>query len=397
MKPVTSASFKASAIFLIYLYIIRYPAQYQLQIGIFLIFNLICLNLLQLSINIALQYYRKRGYSYQTVLIVGMGNKAKQFADKILSKAHWGFKTVGFIDICINHDQNLNLRLWSYRDIPGIGTINDLPDIIKIQQVDWVVFALENDKLAQVKNAVVDCQKMGALVVVLADLYPAIYSRIRTDEFFEYPVLCFDTTPPKGARLAIKEIFDRVVAMAGLALASPILILATFAIKFFSKGSILFVQERLGLNGRKFKMYKFRTMVPGADEMKSKLARENEMDGPAFKIENDPRITRIGRLLRKTSIDELPQLFNVIKGDMSLVGPRPPLLSEVKEYDPWQRRRLSIKPGITCLWQINGRNNISFDKWMQLDLEYIDNWSLWLDTKILARTLPAVFSRKGAK
>jgi len=397
MKPVISASFKASAVFLVYLYIIRHPVQYQLQTGIFLILSIVCLNLIQLSINIILQHYRKQGYSYQTVLVVGMGNKAKQFADKIHNNAHWGYKIAGFIDSCINDDQNSDLRLWSYRDIPGIGTIGDLPDIIKTQQVDWVIFALENDKLAQVKHAVVACQKMGTRVVVLADLFPAMYSKIKNDAVFGYPVLCFDTTPQKGVRLVIKEIFDRVVAVVGIVLISPILITATFAVKLFSKGSILFIQERLGLNGRKFKMYKFRTMVPEAEKLKSDLATQNEMDGPVFKIENDPRITPVGRLLRKTSIDELPQLFNVVKGDMSLVGPRPALLNEVKQYDPWQRRRLSIKPGITCLWQINGRNNINFEKWMELDLEYIDNWSLWLDTKILAKTLPAVLSRKGAK
>jgi len=366
MKPVTSASLKAAAVFLVYLYIIRHPVQYQLQTGIFLILSIVCLNLIQLSINIILQHYRKHGYSYQTVLIVGMGNKAKQFADKIHNNARWGYKIAGFIDSCINDDKNSDLRLWSYRDIPGIGTIGA-------------------------------CQKMGTRVVVLADLFPAMYSKIKTDEVFGYPVLCFDTTPQKGVRLVIKEIFDRVVAVVGIVLVSPILITATFAVKLFSKGSILFIQERLGLNGRKFKMYKFRTMVPEAEKLKSDLAAQNEMDGPVFKIENDPRITPVGRLLRKTSIDELPQLFNVVKGDMSLVGPRPALLNEVKQYDSWQRRRLTIKPGITCLWQINGRNNINFEKWMELDLEYIDNWSLWLDTKILARTLPAVLSRKGAK
>ena len=168
-------------------------------------------------------------------------------------------------------------------------------------------------------------------------------------------------------------------------------------IKLTSKGPVFFKQERCGLNGRKFTMFKFRTMVEDADQMKDLLAEKNEMDGPVFKITNDPRLTKVGKFLRKFSLDELPQLFNVLRGDMSLVGPRPPLPKEVSQYDPWQRRKLSMKPGLTCLWQINGRNNINFERWMKMDLEYIDNWSLWLDTKILLKTVPAVILGTGAK
>jgi lipopolysaccharide/colanic/teichoic acid biosynthesis glycosyltransferase len=168
-------------------------------------------------------------------------------------------------------------------------------------------------------------------------------------------------------------------------------------IKLTSKDSILFKQKRCGLNGRKFIMFKFRTMVENADGIKDLLREKNEMDGPAFKITNDPRLTKVGSFLRKFSLDELPQLFNVLKGEMALVGPRPPLPREVSQYDPWQRRKLSMKPGLTCLWQTNGRNNINFEKWMKMDLEYIDNWSFWLDTKILFKTIPAVILGTGAK
>jgi exopolysaccharide biosynthesis polyprenyl glycosylphosphotransferase len=213
----------------------------------------------------------------------------------------------------------------------------------------------------------------------------------------EYPMLLFDTAPQASIAFVFKNIIDRVAAAIGIILLSPLLFFIALAIKLSSKGSILFKQERCGLNGKKFPLYKFRTMVADAEKLKTNLLRQNEMDGPAFKIKNDPRITSLGRWLRKTSADELPQLFNILKGDMSLVGPRPPLANEVKNYDLWQRRKLSVKPGLTCLWQVGGRNDIGFEQWMIMDLEYIDNWSLWLDTKILARTIPAVLSGKGAR
>lgn len=178
---------------------------------------------------------------------------------------------------------------------------------------------------------------------------------------------------------------------------SPLMLVLSLFIKFTSKGPILFRQERCGLNRRKFTMLKFRTMVEKADQMKDLLLKKNEMDGPVFKMTDDPRLTKVGAALRKFSLDELPQLFNVLRGEMSLVGPRPPLPKEVSQYDLWQRRKLSMKPGLTCLWQVNGRNNIDFEKWMKMDLEYIDNWSLWLDTKILFKTIPAVIQGTGAK
>ena len=189
---------------------------------------------------------------------------------------------------------------------------------------------------------------------------------------------------------------DKAGALAGLILAMPLMFITAVAIKLESRGPVLFKQVRLGLNGRTFHLYKFRTMCDGAETQKDRLRAMNEMSGPAFKIKDDPRITPVGRLLRKYSIDELPQFLNVLKGEMSLVGPRPPLPKEVAQYEPWQHRKLSVKPGVTCLWQVNGRNEIDFDDWMRLDLEYIDNWSLWLDTKLLARTIPAVIKSRGA-
>jgi exopolysaccharide biosynthesis polyprenyl glycosylphosphotransferase len=396
MKPVISVSFKASAIFLIYVFFAGIPIHGRFQVAAFLILNLIGLLAVRLSLNQLLQHYRKRGYNCQSVVIIGKGKKAKKFADNILARAKWGYNILGFLSpkpAAVGSAK----KLWRYRDIPCLGTVDDLPEIIKSQQVDWVVFALENDQLHRAEPAITVCQQMGARAAVLANFFPSLYTKMKPEEFFDCPILLYETPKPTGMNLVTKEVFDRVAAATGIIILSPILILASFAIKLSSKSPILFKQKRSGLNGKVFTMYKFCTMVPDAENLKGELARFNEMDGPAFKMEHDPRITRVGKWLRKTSIDELPQLFNVLKGDMSLVGPRPPLIDEVKQYDLWHRRRLSIKPGITCLWQIMGRNNVNFEKWMQLDLEYIDNWSLWLDTKILARTIPTVLTGKGAR
>jgi len=392
MRSITSGSLKAAGLYIVYLFFIDFSFQSKLQIGAFVVLNTLALNSLQLSLLYILEYYRRRGFNYQTVLVVGRGKKAKDFVDKTFKNAQWGYKVTGFVDWKSMDDK----ELWSYRDIPRIGSLDDLPELIKTRQVDWVVFTAENGELKLIEPAVDICQEMGTRVVVLADFFPARYSRKRLEEFFEFPSLLFDNAPSRKYEYLFKKIFDRIGAAVGIILASPIMFFAALAIKFSSNGPILFKQERLGLNGKKFIMYKFRTMVQNAEKLKPLLEKQNEMDGPVFKIKNDPRTTPLGRFLRKASIDELPQLFNVLKGDMSMVGPRPPLSNEVKQYDPWQRRRLSMKPGITCLWQINGRNKIGFKKWMELDLQYIDNWSLWLDTKILAGTIPSVLTRKGA-
>jgi exopolysaccharide biosynthesis polyprenyl glycosylphosphotransferase len=197
-------------------------------------------------------------------------------------------------------------------------------------------------------------------------------------------------------QLLLKRIMDIILSLVGLIVLSPLLVIVALVVRFTSPGPVLFAQERVGMNKRLFKLYKFRSMYMDAEKRRRELEHLNEMDGPVFKMKNDPRVTPIGRFIRKTSIDELPQLLNVLRGQMSLVGPRPPLLAEVDRYEWLYRRRLSIKPGITCLWQISGRNEISFKQWMEMDKAYIDNWSLWLDIKILAKTIPAVLFSRGA-
>ncbi len=196
--------------------------------------------------------------------------------------------------------------------------------------------------------------------------------------------------------LFVKRLIDLAASAVAIVLCTPFWIIIPVLIKRDSPGPAFYVQERVGKNGRLFHMYKFRSMVDGAEKMQNLVMHLNEMDGPVFKIKADPRLTRIGKFLRRTSLDELPQLFNVFNGTMSLVGPRPPILSEVSQYRPWQRKRLSVTPGVTCLWQVTGRNEITFDEWMKLDMQYIENWSLALDIKILLKTVKAVIKRRGA-
>jgi exopolysaccharide biosynthesis polyprenyl glycosylphosphotransferase len=233
-----------------------------------------------------------------------------------------------------------------------------------------------------------------AVAIMNDDIYRL--SHMRPFQLAGIPMVAMYNTTRYEWQELLKKIFDIILATLGLILTAPLMLGIALAIRLTSPGPILFVQKRVGLNGRTFNMYKFRTMVPNAEELKTSLSHLNEMSGPVFKIKDDPRVTPIGRFLRKTSLDELPQLWNVLRQDMSLVGPRPPLPSEVNLYNPSHRKRLSVKPGITCIWQISGRNDIDFDKWMEMDAEYVDNWSLGLDLKILAKTLPVVIGKKGA-
>jgi exopolysaccharide biosynthesis polyprenyl glycosylphosphotransferase len=230
-----------------------------------------------------------------------------------------------------------------------------------------------------------------------SDIFGLKKARWLAEEYGNGHYIASYTGAGEGWPLAIKRTLDLAISSLLLLLLLPLLVAAAIAIKLTSKGPVLFLQERIGMNKRRFKIYKFRTMIPNAEQVIHTLEGQNEATGPVFKIKNDPRITPIGKFLRRSSIDELPQLLNVLKGDMSLVGPRPLPVRDYEGFsEDWQRRRFSVKPGITCLWQVNGRSGISFDQWMLLDLQYLDEWSLWLDLKILAKTVPAVLKGAGA-
>jgi len=241
------------------------------------------------------------------------------------------------------------------------------------------------------------CEQHGITMRFNSDIFGSKNTRWRAEEFDGDQYVATYTLHSELWPYTIKRLLDITVAACALLVFAPILLVAAIGIKLSSPGPVFFLQERLGISKRRFKIYKFRTMVPNAEKLMAALEKDNEATGPVFKMKNDPRITRFGRALRKSSIDELPQLFNVLKGDMSLVGPRPLPVRDYEGFnEDWQRRRFSVKPGITCLWQVNGRSGISFDQWMLLDLQYMDEWSLWLDLKILAKTVPAVIRGEGA-
>jgi exopolysaccharide biosynthesis polyprenyl glycosylphosphotransferase len=278
-------------------------------------------------------------------------------------------------------------------------TITDLVELLHQTSANGVIINAKHVYFGQVEKAIQACEIEGVEAWLVADFFKTQVSRTALDDFHGRPVLVFRSAPEASWQGVFKQVLDLSVAFVFILLLLPVWIIVPIAIRLSSPGPVLFRQRRCGLNGAPFTMLKFRSMVSNAEQLKQELAALNEMGGPVFKVTNDPRITKVGRFLRKYSIDELPQLFNVLRGEMSLVGPRPLPVDEVKRFDdPAHRRRLSVKPGLTCLWQVSGRNKVKdFKDWVRLDLEYIDNWSLWLDVKILWLTIPVVLTGEGAR
>ncbi|HQP92235.1 MAG TPA: sugar transferase, partial [Candidatus Omnitrophota bacterium] len=332
------------------------------------------------------------GFNYRNIIIVGSNKRTERFIRLVKDHSEWGMRILGIID----EDESLVGR--EQEDVKIIGSFKDMLGILHDNVVDEVVFIVPRSWLDKIGGLLHVCETEGVGVNIAADFFDFKLAKARQSDIGNFPLLIFDTTTDKFWHLFVKRLFDVIVSAALLLILSPLLVIVSLFIKLTSEGPVFFRQERIGLKGRRFPLYKFRSMKVGAEQMLKELLSENEMTGPAFKMKNDPRITPFGRFIRKTSIDELPQLWNVLRGDMSLVGPRPPIPSEVHQYDNWHRRRLSMRPGITCIWQVNGRNQITdFERWVKLDLEYIDNWSLWLDTRIFFKTIPAVLLGAGAK
>jgi len=325
---------------------------------------------------------RRTGRNTRFILIVGSGDFARRFATLVDANHDLGLSVVGHVASPISEPGGLAH--------PVMGGLDDLEKVLHENVVDEVAICLPLNETAVVNQVVSLCEEEGKIVRI--PIYPL--DRTATTGRFEVldglPVYSLVRGPDRAAALALKRTVDIVASGLLMLVLAPVAALVAVLVARSSRGSILFRQTRVGLHGRTFQMVKFRTMVSDAEELLAALAEHNEIKGPAFKIEHDPRITRVGRVLRRTSLDELPQLMNVLRGEMSLVGPRPPLPSEVDGYDLWHRRRLSMKPGITGLWQVNGRREPNFDRWVEIDLEYIDSWSLWLDFRILARTVPAM-------
>lgn len=345
----------------------------------------------RLAVRIFLKTIRLKGRNIRFLLIAGTNRRAVEYARKIESKPELGYRIVGFVE-----------NGWSgHREFgqSGYSIVTDfkgLADFIRAHVVDEVMVCLPMKSLYNQSLDITRlCGEQGIIVRFLSDFFDVGLATPRAEMVGDDSVITLQTGAIQDWMLLVKRAMDVFFSLILLIILSPALALVAILIKLTSPGPVLFVQERVGLNKRKFRLYKFRTMVAGAEKMQKDLVHLNEVSGPVFKIKDDPRITRIGKFLRKTSLDELPQLFNVLKGDMSLVGPRPPIPSEVGKYELPYLRRLSMKPGITCLWQVSGRNSIPFEKWMELDQQYIDQWSLWMDLKILAKTVVTVMKGSG--
>ncbi len=349
----------------------------------------------RLFLRLLLLSARRSGYNYRFLLVVGTSERARQITARIEEKPELGYKIVGFVaetSEAVDAWQSDSQTNWRC-----LGQLDKLREILTQERVDEVIVCLPVDaRFRDITKVIQHARDLGIVVRLMPDVQDGVLLRnLHIEEFEnEYVVTLF--REQLLLQLLLKRLIDTALALVVLAILFPMLVVVAILIKLTSPGPVFFVQNRVGMNQRQFKLYKFRSMIANAEERKSELLHMNERDGPAFKIDNDPRITPLGRFLRRTSIDELPQLFNVLSGEMSLVGPRPPLPEEVKKYEWLFRKRLSVKPGITCIWQISGRNHVSFDRWMQMDHEYIENWSLWLDLQILLKTIPAVLFSRGA-
>lgn len=333
---------------------------------------------------------RKRGYNYRLLLIVGTGKRAAEVIKRIKAHPEWGLRILGAID------DEPGRGVESVDGVQIIGTLKDIPEILHNHGVDEVVFVVPRLRLNHIQNSIHDCEIEGVKVTVAVDLFDLEIAKAYQTELEGIPLLTFKTTVPNEWDLFVKRVIDIGISGICILIFSPLLLVFSLIIKLTSKGPVFYKQERIGLNGRRFVMPKFRTMYVGAEEKLSRVDIYREIYKPQWKKTKLQYMTPIGKILRKFSLDELPQLFSVFWGRMSLVGPRPTLPQEVSQYEAWHRRRFSMRPGLTCLWQVKGRRKIEFDEWMQLDLEYLDNWSLWLDFRILFKTIPAVLFGRGA-
>ena len=361
-------------------------------IMLFALFSFSSLSLERTFLNYYWRTVANRDFLQRKILVVGTGPRARSLIKKVRAHEEWGLRMVGILD---------KEPKWVgevVEGLPVLGTLDELDKILRSRVVDEVLFFTPRSWMAEIEKAVLTCEAMGVRATVAIDFFNLNFARADASDLAGTPIVSFETTPADQWQLAIKRLLDFLISAISLALLLPLFLILAILIKATSPGPIFFRQIRAGLNGRRFTLYKFRSMVADAEAKQPGLKSLNEMEGPVFKLANDPRLTPIGKWLRRTSVDELPQLINVIKGEMSLVGPRPPLPEEVLHYAPWQMRRISMRPGITGYWQVMGRNRIKdFNRWAQLDLKYIDQWSILLDLKIFLKTIPVVLFGWGAK
>ena len=353
-----------------------------------------------------LRFLRRSGRNFRNVIICGTGEQALRIADEIVRRPELGIRIRGFSSLAEDDRQSDETRNFrnQLRSFPNrisrriIWGVDSLDRSLKDYAIDELIFTDVIDVMPAVQEMMFRCSEQGIRTTLAADLFSMGMVKSGISYFGSMPLIHYQTPPGDRWELGVKRLIDIVVSSSLLVMLSPVFLLVALAVRLSSPGAIIYKQRRVGLNGRLFDLYKFRSMEDGAEQRLDELREFNEMSGPVFKMSDDPRVTPIGRFLRRYSIDELPQLFNVVRGDMSLVGPRPQMAGEVSLYERRDRRRLSMRPGLTCTWQVSGRNNINdFDVWVKLDLDYIDNWSLRRDFLLIFRTIPAVIFGNGAK
>jgi len=387
-------TFRQCAYGMLWLVVFEYVLRLELSRPFLLLFSAyawVLLLLFRLTVGRVAGVLRREFVAPHHVMIAGTGERAIRLAKALEESAEYDVRLRGFLSEGPNPPSEIALRAM-YQVWP----VSDLPAILRRHVVDEIIFAVGSESLADLEDVFLLCDEEGVRTRVAVDFFPHVNSTISLDRFGDTPLLTFSAAPADEVRLLAKRAIDVAIDAAGLLALSPLMGLVALLIRLTSAGPIIFRQVRCGLNGRRFVFYKFRSMVENAEELKPQLAHLNTRDEVVFKIPGDPRLTPLGRYLRKFSVDEWPQLWNVLRGDMSLVGPRPAVPSEVDQYQCWQRRRLRMRPGLTCLWAISGRDNVDFETWMKMDMQYIDNWSLSLDWKILLQTIPRVLTGHGA-
>jgi len=327
--------------------------------------------------------YRSKGFNYLNVVLIA-DTSSLPFIESMLEHKEWGYKIVALF----TSSEAIRKKYEETIIILPEDFIEVLNDLMEVDMIDEVLYTKSKVLPSEIRKIVRSCEELGVVLSVMYRDEKLTLSNAVKREIANYKFLTFINVPHNTYALGVKKIMDIFGSLLGIIVLSPLMIMMAILIKLSSAGPVVYKQPRVGLRGRQFELFKFRTMVANADEMRKELEELNEADGPAFKIADDPRVTKIGKFLRKTGLDELPQLFNVLKGEMSLIGPRPPLPEETTQYERWQLRRLSVKPGLSCFWQVKpDRNSIKFEKWMELDLAYIDNWSLRLDKTIFHKTV----------
>jgi exopolysaccharide biosynthesis polyprenyl glycosylphosphotransferase len=367
--------------------IIDLDAISRLVLAVFALLNLIVLYSYKFILSALMKFIRRRGMNSRLILIIA-DEDSYYFIDRLIESTDWGYRIWAIMsdDVYIKAKYNKLYKILPYE--------HDLSNIIDNKAIDEVIYCKSFFDQNEIQNFIYSCAEVGVVFRMQSQLLNCVKMQSTLSFLNQMPFLTFRNTPDNYLALKVKTILDLIISLLILIILSPIILMIALLIKL-DGGPIFFLQKRIGLHGRRFTCIKFRTMVVNAERMQESLMSKNEQKGPVFKIKNDPRVTKIGRFLRKTSLDELPQFINVLQGNMSIVGPRPPIPSEVKQYKRWQNRRLSMKPGITCIWQVSGRNNIPFDQWMKMDMQYIDTWSLKLDLIILLKTIKVIFDGDG--